>query len=157
VGWSSRRARDGRTASARPPDAARRACGIAAALAARCSGFYAAATPASGDNAEGSLYPSSIVGRGAHRFTRLAPIIGNGHGDDVEGWRRLRAAGVSHVLIFGDAHGSAGYRAAYEAGIHVLWCNPNAHIAPSDTSWCDYATIRDGDIAAAVETLTRRV
>jgi hypothetical protein len=136
---------------------AARTWGIAAALAARYSGFYAAATPASGGDAEGSLDPSSIVGRGARRFARLAPIVGNGHGDDVAGWARLKAAGVSHILVFGDAHGSAGYRAAYEACIHVLWCNPNAHIAPSDTSWCDYTTIRDGDIAAAVETLTRRV
>jgi hypothetical protein len=136
---------------------AARTWGIAAALASRYSGFYAAATPVAACGAEGSLDPSSIVGRGAHRLARLAPIVGNGHGDDVEGWARLKNAGVSHILVFGDAHGTAGYRAAAEAGIHVLWANPNAHIAPSDTSWCDYTTIRDGDIAAAVETLTRRV
>jgi hypothetical protein len=137
---------------------AARTWGIAAALAARYGGLYAAATPAPGIGpAEGSLDPSRIVGRGAYRFSRLAPIVGSGHGDDVDGWSRLRAAGISHLLVLGDGHGEHGYRAAAESGIRVLWANPNAHIAPANTAWCAaYTIIADGDIAAAVETLARR-
>jgi hypothetical protein len=135
---------------------AARTWGIAEAMAKRYSSFYAAATPAVEEGAEGSLDPSRIVGRGAYRFAKLPPIVGNRHGDDVAGWSRLKAAGVSHILVFGDAHGTAGYRAAAEAGIRVLWANPNPSIAPFDTDWCDYTIIADGDIAAAVETLTRR-
>jgi hypothetical protein len=134
---------------------AARTWGIAEALAKRYSAFYAAQTPAAGA-AEGSISPASIICRDAYRLARLAPIIGGGHGDDVSGWRRIEAAGISHILVFGDAHGTAGYRAAAEAGIRVLWANPNARIAPIDTAWCDYTFIADGDIAAAVETLARR-
>lgn len=128
---------------------------IAEMLARRYSGFYAAQTPALGIfDAEGSLDPSTIVGRSAKRFAKLPPIVG--HGADVDGWARVKAAGISHMLVFGDAHGTLGYRAAAKAGIRVLWANPNPDIAPVDTSWCDYTLIADGDIAAAVETLTRR-
>jgi hypothetical protein len=85
-----------------------------------------------------------------------APIVGSGHGDDIDGWRSLKAAGISHMLVFGDAHGTTGYRAAAEAGIRLLWANPNRSIAPVDTAWCDYTLIADGDIAAAVENLIIR-
>jgi hypothetical protein len=136
---------------------AARTWGIAEALAMRYKGFYAAQTPAlSSDyaNAEGSLDPSEIVGRDTKRFSKLPPIVG--YGDDVDGWARVKAAGISHMLVFGDAHGTAGYRAAAKAGIRVLWANPNPDIAPSDTSWCAYTLIADGDIAGAVESLARR-
>jgi len=134
---------------------AARTWGIAEALAKRYGGFYAAQTPAYGPgDAEGSLDPSKIVGRSAMRFAKLPPIVG--YGADVDGWARVKAAGISHVLVFGDAHGTAGYRAAAKAGIRVLWANPNSDIAPYDTSWCDYTLITDDDIAAAVENLTRR-
>jgi hypothetical protein len=137
---------------------AARTWGIAAALASRYSGLYAAATPAPGiGHAEGSLAPAEIVGRGAYRFRRLSPIVGSGHGDDVDGWARLKAAGISHLLVLGDGHGARGYRAAAESGIRVLWCNPNEDIAPANTAWCAaYTIIANGDIAAAVETLARR-
>jgi len=135
---------------------AARTWGIAEALAKRYSAFYAAQTPATEDCAEGSLDPAGIVGRGAKRFAKLPPIIGDGYGDDVAGWRRLKNAGISHLLVFGDAHGTAGYHAAAKAGIKVLWANPNACIAPRNTAWCDYTLIADEDIAGAVETLVRR-
>jgi hypothetical protein len=135
---------------------AARTWGIAEALATRYSSLYAAQTPATEDYAEGSLDPASIIGRSATRFAKLPHIIGDGYGNDIAGWMRLKAAGVSHMLVFGDAHGTAGYLAAAAAGIRVLWANPNAEIAPRNTSWCDYTIIADGDIAAAVETLVRR-
>jgi hypothetical protein len=134
-----------------------RTWGIAESLAKRYDGFYAAKTPAIGrDCSEGSLSPSDIVGRNNKRFSKLPPIVGKGHGDDVSGWVLLKAAGISHILVFGDAHGTAGYRAAFEAGIRILWVNPNKNIAPYDKSWCEYALINDGDIAEAVEKLTLR-
>jgi len=132
-----------------------RAWGIAEAMAKQFSNFYAAQTPAA-VAAEGSLDPTSIVGRSAKRFSALDPIVGRGHGDDVDRWKRLKEAGISHMLVFGDAHGTAGYRAAAEAGIWVLWANPNSRIAPSNTAWCDYTLIAGDDIAAAVETLAQR-
>jgi hypothetical protein len=137
---------------------AARTWGIAEALAMRYVGFYAAQTPAIGfdddANAEGSLDPSTIIGRNTRRFAKLPPIVG--YGADVDGWARVKAAGISHMLVFGDAHGTAGYRAAAKAGIRVLWANPNPDIAPSDTSWCAYTLIADGDIAGAVENLITR-
>jgi hypothetical protein len=131
-----------------------RTWGIASALASRYAGLLAAPT-SSCAGAEGSLDPREIVGRTARMYAGLPPITG--YGDDVERWRMIRAAGVSHMLVLGDAHGTPGYRAASEAGIRVLWANPNAHIAPRDTAWCVYTLIRDDDIASAVETLAQRV
>jgi hypothetical protein len=132
---------------------AARTWGIAAALAERYTSMYAAPT-CSEAGGEGSLAPEEIVGRDVRRFRKLPPI--GGYGEDVDGWRRIRAAGVSHLLALGDAHGEPGYRAAAAAGIRVWWCNPNEDIAPRETSWCEYTLIRNGDIAAAVETVTRR-
>jgi len=132
-----------------------RTFGIAEALAKRYSRLFAAPTP-SPFGGEGSLDPTQIIGRDVKRFAKLPPILGYGYGDDVTGWRRLKAAGISHILVFGDAHGTAGYQAAAEAGIRVLWANPNPNIAPDATDWCDYTLISDDDIAAAVEKLASK-
>jgi hypothetical protein len=132
---------------------AARTWGIAAALAERYAGLYAAPT-CSEAGGEGSLAPAEIVGRDTKRFRTLPAI--EGYGADADGWRRIRAAGISHLLALGDAHGEPGYRAAAAAGIKILWVNPNEDIGPDDTSWCAYTLITNGDIAAAVETVARR-
>lgn len=133
-----------------------RTWGIAQALATRYSALLAAPT-ASAAGEEGTLAPEEIEGRSPIvRALRRHAHIWRG---DAEGWRAVRAAGITHMLVFGDAHGIDGYLAASVAGIKVLMANPNPNIAPHPyhiAALAGYTEIAGDDIASAVEALTRR-
>jgi hypothetical protein len=72
-------------------------------------------------------------------------------------WKLYNAAGITHLLVIGDAHGHRSYKSAADAGINVLWCNPNEDVQPDKKEIANrnikYILMQDEDIARAISRL----
>lgn len=76
----------------------------------------------------------------------------------VAHWRAMLGVGITHVLVLGDVHGHASYTAARDAGIRVLWLDPNAADMPvDDTAGMVYEAIRDATPVGVAEAFERAV
>jgi len=103
---------------------------------------------------EGTFSPDSIIGRQSYKFRHLPSMMDN---PSTNRWKKYNAAGITHLLVIGDVQGYYSYVSAADAGIKVLWCNPNKHLQPEqkDISAYDikYVLIQDKDIAGAISKL----
>jgi hypothetical protein len=102
---------------------------------------------------EGTFWPDRIIGRQAYKFRHLPPM----DYPSVALWKLYKAAGITHLLVVGDVHGHYSYRNAADAGINVLWCNPNKRLQPDEEEIAKrnikYILIQDEDIARAISKL----
>ena len=102
---------------------------------------------------EGSFWPDRIIGRQSYKFRHLPPM----DNPSVALWKKYNAAGITHLLAVGDVHGHYSYKCAADAGIKVLWCNPNACLQPEEKEIVKrnikYVLIQDKDIAGAISKL----
>jgi len=102
---------------------------------------------------EGTFWPDYIFGYQKHKFQHLPPM----EDPSVEHWQQYKAAGITHLLVIGDVHGHWSYQCAADAGIKVLWCNPNKHLQPEQENIVarniKYVLIQDKDIAGAISKL----
>jgi hypothetical protein len=81
---------------------------------------------------EGIVVPSRMYGDRA-MVRALRRTMDERHAAfDPAGWKPIRAGGISHVLALGDVHGYWAYRAAADAGLTVMWVDPNADTMPVD-------------------------
>lgn len=138
----------------------RRLRGVAIAPTA-CAGYSEGiVTHAYGDRALVQLIDRVIAKHGGAIFSQ-------------EAWADARAAGVSHILVLGDVHGWHSYVAARDAGVRVLWADPNGRSmeatvairiaavlgATGGMSYYAMPTVSRKDlpyeIAAAIEKLTK--
>jgi hypothetical protein len=59
--------------------------------------------------------------------------------------------------VIGDAHGHRSYKSAADAGINVLWCNPNEDVQPDKKEIAKrnikHVLMQDEDIARAISKL----
>jgi hypothetical protein len=102
---------------------------------------------------EGTFWPDCFLGRQSHKFRHLPPM----DEPSVALWKLYKAASITHLLVIGDAHGHYSYECAANAGIEVLWCNPNTYLQPEKKEITNrnikYVLIQDKDIAGAISKL----
>jgi hypothetical protein len=103
---------------------------------------------------EGTFWPDCVFGRQKHKFRYLPPM----DNPSVALWKQYKAAGITHLLVIGDAHGHYSYKCASDAGIEVLWCNPNEWIQPEQDIIAHYNINyvlmgNENDIAGAINKL----
>jgi hypothetical protein len=105
---------------------------------------------------EGTFWPDHLIGRQSYKFRQLPPM----DRPSVALWKLYKAAGITHLLVIGDAHGHRSYRDAATAGIKVFWCNPNEDVQPDKekiaNSNIKYILMQGEDIAGAISRLVRR-
>jgi hypothetical protein len=102
---------------------------------------------------EGTFWPDRVVGRQSYKFRQLPPM----DRPSVALWKLYNAAGITHLLVIGDAHGHRSYKSAADAGINVLWCNPNEDVQPDKKEIAKrnikHVLMQDEDIARAISKL----
>jgi hypothetical protein len=102
---------------------------------------------------EGTFWPDRLIGRQSYKFRQLPPM----DQPSVALWKLYKAAGITHLLVIGDAHGHRSYKSAADAGIEVFWCNPNEDVQPEKKEITKrnikYVLIQDKDIARAISKL----
>jgi len=103
---------------------------------------------------EGVVLPARAYGDRAvvKRLSRAPAVI-----ETVEEWAKTaHAAGITHIIVLGDVHGHRRYEAARDAGITVIWLDPNADYMPvQDTRGMIYEPIRDATPAGIADALER--
>lgn len=127
---------------------------VACALAERRDDVTIAPTAWGASRHEGVI--ADAFGRRADDVRRL--VQARGPLSSVADWQALRACGYTHALVLGDVHGHQSYEAARDAGVRVLWCDPNGETMPvNDTRGMSYVIIREATAAGLAAALERAV
>ena len=137
---------------------ARVTAAVAAGLAATDSRIIVAPT-CTGGLPEGVIAAEAVYGKCAELVRQVMKQRRTDRLSDVHDWQALKAAGVTHILVMGDVHGHASYEAARDAGVKVIWCDPNAKTMPvKDTRGMAYVEISNmRSIAKAIERAISRM
>lgn len=129
---------------------------VACALAARREDIAIAPTSWGRSTLEGVI--ADVFGRGAQSLRAL--VAARGPLSSVDHWRAIRGLGYAYVLVLGDVHGHRSYEAARDAGVRVLWIDPNGEDMPvRDTRRMTYVILREATasgLAQALEEAVRR-